>query len=169
MRLSIHDVLNAAQILRTDAWSRTGLWRSSRTARRHLQYCNLEEICMKLTRKEFLRSMTSVAAGAAGAALLVACGGDEGGSADAAVRSCTTNGTTASIADNHGHTLSVPRTDVMAGTQKMYDIEATGGHSHIVTVTAAMFTMLQNNTTVMVNSAAGDTDGHTHRVTIMCV
>jgi hypothetical protein len=125
---------------------------------------------MSFTRKEFLRSMTSVAVGAAGAALLVACGGgDEGGSPDAAVRSCTTNGTTTSIADNHGHALSVPRADVMAGTQKMYDIEAAGGHSHIVTVTAAMFTMLQSNTTVMVNSAAGDTDGHTHRVTIMCV
>jgi hypothetical protein len=125
---------------------------------------------MNLTRKEFLRSVVSGAAGAAGAALLVACGGGEGGgSADAAERSCTTNGTTVSIDDNHGHTLSVPRADVMAGAQKVYNIEGGGGHPHNVTVTAAMFTMLQGNTAVTVNSAAGSTDGHTHRITITCL
>jgi hypothetical protein len=124
---------------------------------------------MSLTRKEFLRSLVGVSAGAAGSALLVACGGGESGSADAAGRSCTMNGTTATIVDNHGHTLSVPRTDVMAGTQKVYNIEGGGGHAHNVTVTPAMFTMLQNNTAVMVNSSAGSTDGHTHNVTIMCI
>jgi hypothetical protein len=125
---------------------------------------------MSLTRKEFLRSVMGAAAGAAWAALLVACGGgDEGGTPDAPSRSCTTNGTTASIGDNHGHTLSVPRADVMAGTQKVYGIEGTADHTHNVTVTPAMFAMLQSNTTIMVNSATGGTDGHTHNITIMCV
>lgn len=79
------------------------------------------------------------------------------------------NGTTASIGDNHGHTLSVPRADVMAGTQKVYSIEGTADHAHNVTVTPTMFTMLQSNTAIMVNSATGGIDGHNHNITIMCV
>jgi hypothetical protein len=70
---------------------------------------------------------------------------------------------------DHGHTLSVPRADVMAGTQKMYSIEGTADHAHMVTITPAVFTMLQSNTTVTVNSATGGIDGHTHNITIMCV
>lgn len=124
---------------------------------------------MSLTRKEFLRSVVSVVAGAAGAALFVGCGGGEEGPADAASRSCTANGTTASIGDNHGHTLSVPRADVMAGTQKVYPIEGTADHTHNVTVTPAMFAMLQSNTAIMVNSTTGGIDAHTHNITIMCV
>lgn len=123
---------------------------------------------MTLTRKEFLRSVVGATAGAAGAALLVGCGSD-GGSADAGATSCTMNGTSSTIGSNHGHTLMVSKADVTAGAQKMYNIEGGAGHAHTVTVTAAMFTMLQSNTTVMSNSTAGGTDGHTHSVTIMCI
>jgi predicted small lipoprotein YifL len=118
---------------------------------------------MLMTRKEFLRSI----AGAAGVAALAACG-DEGGdpAADAAQRSCTANGTTVEIGSNHGHTMTVPKEDVVAGSDKTYQIQGASGHPHSVMVTAAMFTMLQNNMTV---TATSSTDAsHNHTITITC-
>lgn len=79
--------------------------------------------------------------------------------------SCVDNGTTATITDNHGHTISVSKEDVSAGTEKIYDIEGTSGHSHTVTVTADHFTTLQDNDSVTIVSS---NDGHTHSVTITC-
>ena len=120
---------------------------------------------MSITRKEFLGSLL----GAAGIAALVGCGGDDGGSADAAVtRSCTTNGTSVNIESNHGHVLTVSAADVTAGADKTYDITGTSAHSHMVTVTAANFTSLKNNPggSVQVTSTSGG--GHTHAVLIQC-
>ena len=117
-----------------------------------------------MTRKEFLGSLI-------GAAALLACGGDsDGGGADAATsgKSCTTNGTTATIGSNHGHVLTVSAADVSAGVDKTYDITGTSAHAHMVTVTAANFTTLKNNPngSVMLTSTSGG--GHTHSVTIVC-
>jgi hypothetical protein len=122
---------------------------------------------MSLTRKEFLRSVVTVTAGAAGAALVVACGGDSG--SDAATRSCAMNGTTSDIGSNHGHVLMVTKDEVNAAVEKSYNITGTATHAHNVTVTVAMFTMLKSNTSVMTTSTGGGTDGHTHSITIMCV
>jgi len=127
-----------------------------------------------MTRKEFLGSVVKGAAGAVGlAALVAACGGDDGGGGggsgtpDApAAASCTMNGTTDTISNNHGHVISVTKDDVTAGVDKTYDIMGTSAHTHSVTVTAAMFTMLQGNTQVTVTSTTGT--GHTHDVTIKC-
>jgi hypothetical protein len=116
-----------------------------------------------MTRKEFLRSIAGAGVGAAGLTALAACG-DDGGSTpppDTAQASCT-----ASIGTNHGHTMSVSRDDVMAGAEKTYQIQGSSGHPHTVVVTAAMFTMLQNNTAVMVRSSMDDL--HDHQVTINC-
>lgn len=81
---------------------------------------------------------------------------------------CMANGTTVTIQNPHSHTMVVPAADVIAGTQKDYDI--TGGnvtHGHVVTLTAAHFTQLQMNFQVVVQSGAGG--GHTHTVTVRCV
>jgi hypothetical protein len=122
---------------------------------------------MSVTRKEFLGSLVSVAAGAAGAALLVACG-DSGGSADGAMAgNCAMNGTgPPSIAGNHGHVLMVSKADIVAGAAKTYDIMGTADHSHSVTISAPLFAMLASNTTVMTVSTT--TDAHSHSITIMC-
>jgi hypothetical protein len=122
---------------------------------------------MSLTRKEFLSSVVSGVAGVAGAALLVGCGGEEGG-ADAAGRSCTMNGTTVDIGGNHGHVMTVSKADVVAGTLKTYNISGGAGHAHNVTLNANAFTSLQGNTMVTVNSTPEAGDGHTHSITIMC-
>lgn len=122
---------------------------------------------MKMTRRQFLGTAVVGAAAAA-------CGG--GGDDDSnpmpdapmTAKSCTTNGTTATIGTNHGHTLTVSAADVTAGVDKTYNIMGTSDHAHMVTVTAANFTSLQNNPSgsVMLTSTSGG--GHTHSVTILC-
>jgi hypothetical protein len=126
---------------------------------------------MTMTRKEFLDSfagMAKAAAAIAGIAAIASCGGDDGPADAANTGNCATNGTIDSIASNHGHVLMVSAADVTAGVQKMYDISGTAGHSHMVTVSAAMFTMLQGNHAVTTLSTTGGTPGHNHSVTITC-
>ena len=121
---------------------------------------------MKMTRRQFLGTAVVGAAAAA-------CGGSDdgnGGTPDAPMtaKNCTTNGTTATIGTNHGHTLTVSAADVMAGVDKTYDITGSADHAHMVTVTAANFTSLKNNPSgsVMLTSTSGG--AHTHSVTILC-
>lgn len=121
---------------------------------------------MKMTRRQFLGTAVIGAAAAA-------CGGGDDGNgpqpdAPMNAKSCTTNGSTATISTNHGHTLTVSTADVTAGVDKTYDITGTADHAHMVTVTAANFTSLKNNPSgsVMVTSTSGG--AHTHSVTILC-
>ena len=120
---------------------------------------------MSMTRKEFLGTML----GAAGAAALAGCGGDDGGGTDSSIaRNCAMNGTSVSIDANHGHVLMVTASDVAAGVEKTYDITGTAAHSHMVTVTAANFATLQSNAngSVQVTSTQGGL--HMHTITILC-
>jgi hypothetical protein len=75
------------------------------------------------------------------------------------------NGTNVVIGANHGHTLVVPKTDVMAGADKTYDIQGTSPHSHTVTITAAQFAALAANMSV---STVSSLDGHTHSIMVTC-
>src|ERR1043165_4691880 len=98
---------------------------------------------MKLTRKEFLSTVVTAVAGAAGAAWLAGCGSsddDGGGGGD-----CVANGTSTTISGNHGHTLTVSKTDVMMATAHTYDITGTADHGHMVTISAGAFGMLASN------------------------
>ena len=124
---------------------------------------------MKMTRKDFLRSLFGAAAGGL---VLAACGGDDGGGttqADAPVSqaSCTMNGTSVNIETNHGHVLMVSKEDVSAGADKTYDIMGTATtHTHSVTVSAADFAKLAQNMSVHLTSTTGG--AHTHGILIMC-
>jgi hypothetical protein len=128
---------------------------------------------MTMSRKQFLRTLaaggaTVVAASVVGsaAATLTGCGSDDddGGGGDP---NCVANGTNATIADNHGHTLNVAKADVSAGIDKTYDITGSAGHAHSITITAAQFATLAANNSVQVTSTSGG--GHTHAVNVMCV
>jgi len=79
---------------------------------------------------------------------------------------CGAYGADSSIADNHGHTLTVSADDVNAGTEKTYSIQGGATHNHSVTVTADLFASLQKNESVTATSSTGD--GHMHGVTITC-
>jgi hypothetical protein len=118
-----------------------------------------------LTRKEFFGMLFGVAGIAT---LAAACGGDDGGSADAAgsLGNCVQNGTSVTIASNHGHVLTVSKEDVAAAADKTYDIMGSATHTHSVTVTAANFATLKNNQSINVTSTTGA--AHTHNVTVVC-
>jgi hypothetical protein len=121
---------------------------------------------MNLTRKEFLSTMVTAVAGAAGAAWLAGCGSsdddDGGGGGD-----CAANGTTATISGNHGHTLTVSKTDIMMATAQTYNITGTADHTHMVTISAGAFGMLATNQSVMTVSTTGS--NHTHNITVACL
>ena len=77
-----------------------------------------------------------------------------------------TNGTKAAIGTNHGHAMSVPKADVVAGKEKKYDIKGSSGHPHTVTVAAADFAKLQKDQSVTLTSTTDSS--HSHSVTITC-
>lgn len=79
---------------------------------------------------------------------------------------CGENGTDAAIGSNHGHSLTVSKEDVTAGTAQTYDITGSANHTHSVTVSAADFTTLQSNDSITATSTDGS--GHNHPVTVSC-
>lgn len=69
------------------------------------------------------------------------------------------------VQDNHGHVFSVPRADVMAGTERTYML--TGGtHTHSLTLTAAHFTLLADGGMVIATTSLDA--GHMHSVEVRC-
>lgn len=79
---------------------------------------------------------------------------------------CVINGTGIAIGTNHGHTLTVSKEDVNAGTEKTYSIQGSSGHDHTIVLSAANFTSLQNKTGISVTST--NDAGHTHTVAVSC-
>ncbi|ETN96332.1 hypothetical protein [Zhouia amylolytica] len=79
---------------------------------------------------------------------------------------CLQNGTNSSIGGNHGHTLTVSKEDVEAGTEKTYNIEGSADHNHTVIITASNFSSLKGNDSITVTSSSDD--AHTHSITVSC-
>ena len=95
------------------------------------------------------------------------CSGDDPAPAPFnADKDCLANGTSSSIGSNHGHTLTVSKTDVENGVQKTYSIQGGSTHDHEVTVTTANFTSLKSNQSIQLTSTSGG--GHTHSVAVSC-
>ncbi len=135
---------------------------------------------MSRTRREFLKvvAMAAVPIAASG----IGCGDDEGavGGGSGSGTGGGTGGGGGPVGDggaecsaimttiggNHGHTVDVTIGDVLAGVEKTYTF--TGTHTHSITVTAAQFTTIAANGSVMVISTPGGVDDHTHLVTITC-
>ncbi len=85
---------------------------------------------------------------------------------DAAMpQNCASTGAT--IANNHGHTITVTVAEANAGVEKTYSIQGAAGHPHTVTVTAADFTALRTAGTITVTSSVDA--AHSHNVTITCM
>lgn len=117
---------------------------------------------MTMTRKEFLGSLL-------GGAALVACGGNDSKmDSSMQMRNCALNGTNVTIADNHGHVLTVTPSDINGGVDKTYDIMGTATHTHSVTVTAANFATLQSNANGSVQVTSTVNSLHSHVCTIVC-
>lgn len=101
------------------------------------------------------------------AQLLVSCGDQFSAGPGSDAGDCLSDGGTAAISANHGHTLAVPKEDIIAGSAKTYTTAGTAGHSHTVSLSASDFTSLQSNQGIVVTTDV-DLTGHTHSVTLTC-
>ena len=68
---------------------------------------------------------------------------------------------------NHGHVLTVLRSDLDSTTAVSYDIQGTADHAHTVTLTVAQLATLKTGASVTVVSTT--TDFHQHIITVSCV
>ncbi|HEY5925183.1 MAG TPA: hypothetical protein VIV11_26050 [Kofleriaceae bacterium] len=84
---------------------------------------------------------------------------------DAAMNPPTCATTSAAIASNHGHALSVSIADVNAGVDKTYQIQGSSTHPHSVLITAASFATLKMMGTLSVMSSLDASHRHTVNVT----
>ncbi|WP_372527208.1 hypothetical protein [Piscinibacter sp.] len=120
---------------------------------------------MSMTRKEFLAGV----AGGTVVLLFEGCGG--GGSSYSGGGMTTTCGATA-ITGNHGHSLTIPKTDLTSTVDKAYSIAGTAGHDHTVTLTVAQLGQLNAGQNVTVTSSVTNAAGigsHSHDVTVSCM
>ena len=124
-----------------------------------------------MDRKTFIKKTAGAVLIGLPVASIIGCSSSDDGSSNPdpmpqPQANCADNGTSSSIGSNHGHTLTVSKADVASGAAKTYSIQGSSGHDHSVTLTAANFTNLQNNTSITVTSS--NDDSHTHSVTVSC-
>jgi hypothetical protein len=118
---------------------------------------------MSMTRKQFIE-------GIAGGTVVLLFQGCGGGGSDAAPAAGMSGGSTScnatTISGNHGHALTVPKTDLDSTTDKVYSIMGSADHDHTVTLTAAMLAQLKAG--AMVTTTSTTTLSHNHNVTVSC-
>jgi len=121
-----------------------------------------------MKRSDFIkRSVVLTAIGIPVALITGSCSNNEEVDPNNDPKDCLANGTTSSISANHGHSLTVSKTDVADGSQKTFSIQGSSSHSHEVTITSAQFAALKDNqNSIQVVSTSGN--GHTHSVTVTC-
>lgn len=111
-----------------------------------------------ITRKDFCGSLL----GATVLLLIQSCGGGSDYGSPPAQTGCSDT-----IADNHGHVLSVARADLDAATDKSYSIEGSAGHDHMVTLTVVQLQTLKTGTSVRTTSST--TLAHQHDISVTCM
>jgi hypothetical protein len=122
-----------------------------------------------MKRNDFVKRIAAIAVGAPFVLMTKSCSKDD----DEAIKTtpivpkdCLANGTNVSVGTNHGHNLTVSKSDVEAGVDKTYSIQGSSGHNHTLTILAAHFENLKNNSSVGVDSSSDS--GHSHSVTVSC-
>jgi hypothetical protein len=68
---------------------------------------------------------------------------------------------------NHGHVLTILRSDLDSTTVVSYDIRGSADHTHTVTLTVVQLATLKTGASVTVTSTT--TDYHQHVITVSCV
>jgi hypothetical protein len=115
-----------------------------------------------ITRKEFLQAGVATLV----ATTLGACASDDGeGGEDG--DGCTSTAS-ANIAENHGHSLSIPAGDINDGAAQDYDIEGTANHNHTVSLSDDDMMRIAAGENVAVTSSTDGAPAHSHAVTVSC-
>ncbi len=122
-----------------------------------------------MKRNEFMKkAATAAIVGLPLVSILTSCYNNAGDPAPITnpTANCLDNGTSSSIATNHGHSLTVSKDDVKNGVEKSYDIQAGASHPHTVTISSSQFNSLKSNTSIEIVSTSNS--GHTHTVSVGC-
>ncbi|TMM57521.1 hypothetical protein FEE95_13650 [Maribacter algarum] len=124
-----------------------------------------------MNRKTFIKKAAGTVLVAVPAYSLIGCSNDDSTDVapieDPTATDCLANGANATaISSNHGHTLTVSKADIDAGTEKSYSIQGSSGHNHTIVVTAANFTTLKSSKTIQIESSRDSS--HRHDVTVSC-
>ena len=130
---------------------------------------------MALDRNEFLRTALSMVGLGFVASRFVGCGGSDSpgggtgtaGTGSAGGNACEQHIPSETISANHGHVLTVTQADVAAGALKIYSIQGTATHDHMVTLSPGSFSTLKTGQTVTLTSTTNA--GHSHTITVACV
>jgi len=125
--------------------------------------------CNIMDRKTFIRKTAGALLLAVLAYALLSCSSSSDDSIKQLPTSnnpdCQANGTISDIGNNHGHSVTVSKADVIAGVRKLYNFTG-GSHSHMWVFTDDMFTILKGNG--QVSNATSTIENHRHPVTISC-
>ncbi|WP_299530482.1 hypothetical protein [Ulvibacterium sp.] len=106
--------------------------------------------------------------------VLIACSNsdDESGNPDpdeTLLSQCLENGGLGNISENHGHSLTIPKEDILAAEEKTYDIQGFSDHTHTITLTVQDFTALKDvNPSRAVDIYTSTENDHRHSVIIVC-
>jgi len=128
------------------------------------------------TRRQFLCSVLKVSAGAGVTLLLTpiigACGSSSNGTStttNPTVPTCDGAGATSTVVLAHTHTVCVPLADLnnppAAGQTYTTSGASTDGHTHQLTLTAAMLTEIMTGGTITVTTS--ETESHSHAFTLV--
>ena len=119
-----------------------------------------------MNRKEFIKkALFAIGVGLPILTLIQGCGSDDSATPSSQA-SCLDNGTNVSIGSNHGHSLTVSKTDVEQAAEKVYSIDGSSGHSHQVTLTSSHLQSVQQNQSINVDS--NTSSGHSHSINVSC-
>lgn len=116
---------------------------------------------MSMTRKRFLGSM----AGGTVVLLIQSCGGG-GGYSGGGTPTPSTTCSASNITGNHGHSVTIAKTDLDSTTDKVYSIMGSATHDHTITLSPTMLAQLKAGMQVTVTTTT--TLSHNHDVTVTC-
>ncbi len=87
---------------------------------------------------------------------------------ETALSECLENGALGNIAENHGHTLTIPKEDIDEAVEKTYELQGSSDHTHTITVTTQDYTALKNGSTMAVDIYTSTDNDHRHSVILLC-
>lgn len=105
---------------------------------------------------------------------LMGCSGSDDASGnpdpeETALSKCLENGALGNIAENHGHSLTIPKEDFTDVEEKTYTIQGFADHDHTITVTVQDFTALKSvNASRAVDIYTSTVNDHRHSIIIGC-
>jgi len=127
---------------------------------------------LEMKRKIFVKKTVGAFLTTLVAIFIVGCSNSDDGTENSdpketVVSKCIQNGALGLVTENHGHSLTIPKEDVIAAKDKTYNIQGFADHDHTLTLTSGDFSTLKN-TTRGADIYSSTENEHRHSVFISC-